>query len=138
MMLPVTPQVFHRIQLRRIAGQKLQAQATALSSHPVAHDPAAVRGGLVPNHQEVTWNMPPQVAQELDDLRTADCSRKEPEIKIPPSHPRQGRQQAPVEVVLQNGSLPLGRPSSATMGPLAQSAFVDEDDGLALPSGVFF
>jgi len=38
---------------------------------------------------------------------------------------------------MQHGSLSLRRPGSATMRSLTQSAFVDEDNGLVLPGGVF-
>jgi len=50
------------------------------------------------------------------------------------SHRGQG---FPIEVILQHGSLASRCPGSATMGSLAQSAFVDEDDDEPLFLGFF-
>src|SRR5262245_15386160 len=138
MMLPVTPQVFHRIQLRCVTRQTLQRQPPVLLSNEVTDDLAPMRGCSVPDHQDLTRNVPQQMGQELDYLRAPDGSLEKPKIEVPPGHPRHGRQQVPVKVVLQHRRLPLGRPGPAAVRPLTQSAFIDEDNGLALSLGVFF
>jgi hypothetical protein len=137
-MLPVTPQLFNRIQFGCISGERLQCQTTLLTSHELTHHLTSMRGRAVPDHQDFAWDVPQQVGQELHHLGAADGPRKQSEIEVPPRDSRHGRQQVPVEMVWQHRSLPLRRPGPATVRPLAQSAFVDEDDGLALPSGVFF
>ena len=75
--------------------------------------------------------------EELDDLRAADRSRKQAEVEVPPRHPRHRRQHLPVEVILQHRRLSPWRPSAAAVRALAQSAFVDEDDGAPLFLGFF-
>lgn len=42
-----------------------------------------------------------------------------------------------MEVVLEHGRLTAGSPGAATMGPLAQPAFVDEDDRTPFLLGFF-
>src|SRR6266568_9267338 len=75
--------------------------------------------------------------EKLDDLRTTDRSWKQSEVEVPPGHARHRRQRLPVEVILQHRRLSAWRPGSAAVRPLAQSAFVDEDDRAALVFGVF-
>src|SRR5437899_10007013 len=60
--------------------------------------------------------------------RRADRAGKQSEVKIPPRHARHRRQRLPVEVILQDRCLSLRGPGAAAMGPLAQSALVDEND----------
>ena len=69
------------------------------------------------------------MAKEIDDLGGVDGAGVEPEIKIPPGNPRHRRQQMPVEVILQHRRVSARGPGAHPMGALAQSAFVDEDDG---------
>jgi hypothetical protein len=58
-------------------------------------------------------------------------------VEIPPSDPRDGRQGLPVEVILQHWCVSSRCPGAATMRALAQSAFIDEDDGSSLFLGFF-
>ena len=73
-----------------------------------------------------------QMFEELNHLRTFDGAGKEPKVKVPPRYPCHRRQRLPIEVVLQHGRLSARRPGAAAMGPLAEPALVDEDDGPAL------
>ena len=59
------------------------------------------------------------------------------EIEVPPGHASSDREQLPVEMVLQHRGLPARRPCAYAVGSLAQSAFVDEDDGTPLAPGFF-
>src|ERR1700740_255438 len=92
----------------------------------------------VPNYQQLAIEMMQQMPEELHDLGAANRAREQPEIKVPPRDTRHGRQSFPMEVILQHRSLAPRCPSSATMRPLAQSAFVDEDDHKPLFLGFFF
>jgi len=92
----------------------------------------------VPNHQQPARNVSQKVREKFDYLRAANAAWKEAEVEVPPRYARHGGQGLPVEVVLQDWGLTSWSPSAATMRPLAQSAFVDEDDGAALFFGVFF
>src|ERR1700758_2816460 len=81
--------------------------------------------------------MPKQVREKLDDLRTADGPGKQPEIKIPKGDSGHHRKRLPSEVVLQYRRVPTRGPGATAMGSLAQSAFIDEDDGTPFFSGFF-
>ena len=70
-------------------------------------------------------------------LRPADGAGIEPKVEIPPGDAGRRRQRLPVEVVLQHRSLSARRPGAHPMGPLAQSALVDEDDGAPLAERFF-
>jgi hypothetical protein len=79
-----------------------------------------------------------EVGEELDDLRAFDRTGEEPEVETPPRDAGDRGEQVPVEMVLEDRRLPPGRPGPAAVGPLAQSALVDEDDRLPLRGSVFF
>jgi len=100
-----------------------------------------VAGQTIPNDQQPARDVPLQVLQvlqELDDLRAANGSRKQPEVEVPPGDPGDRRQGFPVEVILQHRRLSLWRPGTAAVRTLAQSAFVDEGDRQAVVFGLFF
>jgi hypothetical protein len=138
MRFPVPPEILHRIEFRRIGGQELKFEPPTLHSHEIAHEPAAVLAQAVPDDKDVPVNMSEQVRKEDDDLGASDGARKQPEIEVPPRHPRNSRERLPVEVEFKHWSLSPWSPRSHSMGPLAQSAFVDEDDGLSSAFSVFF
>src|SRR5260370_12921832 len=89
-------------------------------------------GQTVPDDQQLAGNMAQQMGEELDDLRAADCSRKQAEVEVPPRHPRHGRQHLPIEVILQHRRFSPWRPSAAAVRALAQSAFLYQDSGAPL------
>src|SRR6516165_11542010 len=60
------------------------------------------------------------------------------EIEVPHGHPRSNGYGLPVEVVLQDGSLPTRRPGATPVGTLTQPAFVDEDDRAPFRLRLFF
>ena len=138
MLLPVGPQILHWVQFGSVAGKILQPQTSSLLLYVLPYLAAAVAGQAVPNDQQLAGNVTQQVGQELDDLGTTDRSRKQSEVKVPPSHARYRRQTLPVEVVLQHRCLAAWCPGTATVGTLAQSTFVDEDDRAAFVFGLFF
>ena len=136
--LPVAPDVLHRIELGRVAGQRLQREPAALGTNVLLHDTTAVRGEPVPDDEELAAQMALQVHEEFDDLRPFDRAREQPEVEAPPRDARDRREQVPVEVVLEDRRLSARRPGPAAVGPLGQSALVDEDDRLPLGGSVFF
>src|SRR6516164_461638 len=137
MLLPVTPQIFDRIQLRHVSGQELDFQSFSFLDQEILHHPAAMGGQPVPNHQQLAPQVLQQMLQELHHLGTSDSAGEQAKVEVPPRHPRRCRKQIPVEVILQHGSLTSRRPRPAAMRPLAQPAFVDKDDGLVTFSGFF-
>ena len=99
---------------------------------------AAMRGESVPDHQKPSGKLPHQMAQEIDDLREADSAGIESEIESPPSDARDDGQFAPVEIERQLRGLPFGSPRPRDRRALAQSAFIDENDGPVFVTGFFF
>src|SRR6266481_6134689 len=138
MVLPVAPDVLHRIQLGRVAGELLQGESAALCGDVVPDDAAAVRGQAVPDHEQLAPEMALEMREELDDLRAFDGPWEQPEVEVPPRHAGNRREQMPVEVVLEDGRLAAPRPSATAVRPLGQSALVDKDDRLPVGGSVFF
>src|SRR5437868_7377122 len=94
----------------------------------VAHETAAMGRQAVPDQKQRLANALHERLQKIDDLRTLDRTSVQPEIETQERESSNRRQTLPVEIELENGGLPAGRPRATPMRPLAQSAFVDEDD----------
>ena len=76
------------------------------------------------------------MTQEVDYFGSANGSFVKSEIEIPPSDASDapsdasdGREHLPVEMILQHRGLSARSPGAHPMGPLAQPALVDKDDG---------
>ena len=95
-------------------------------------------GKSVPNDEELSWYGFLQVTQENDQVRCLDRFGEQFEIEVPQRQSGDERKVLPVEIVEENGSLPARGPGSATVWPLAQSAFIDENNRAPLRAGFFF
>ena len=137
MVLPVTPQILHRIKLWGISRQKLQDQPTLLLIDHRSDHPAVMSPKPIPDHQHLSGQMAQQVTEEIDYLRASDRTRIKPEVKLIPSYSSDRREYFPVEMILQHRRLPLRSPGTNSMGSLAQSGFIDEDDRPVLDPGFF-
>ncbi len=137
MLLPVSPDIFDRIEFRRVGGEPFQRDATPLIRHELLDQSATVSREPIPNDEKIAREVAHQVAQEFHHLRAFDRSWVQAEVEGPPRNARDDGERAPVEVVLENRSLASGSPASTTVGPLAQSALVDEDDRLPSTPRVF-
>jgi hypothetical protein len=138
MLFAVTPDVFDWIEFGCISGQILQMNVPILSGHKLAHQATAVDGQPVPDDQELGANMPLEVFQKLDHLRSLDAPREEPEVEVPDRNPRYGRKALPVERILQDRSLATRSPSADPVRAFAQTALVHKDYGALLAQGLFF
>jgi hypothetical protein len=69
------------------------------------------------------------MGEKRDDLRAANGSGKQPEVKIPKVDSGDHRKGLPGEVILQHRRLSFGGPDARAVRTLAQSTFVGEDDG---------
>ena len=99
--------------------------------------PAAVTPQAIPNNQQLARKVPQEMCEELNHLRTADGAGKQTKVEVPPGDSGHRRERLPVEVILQDGCSSPRCPGATAMGALAQSAFVDEDDGTAFFLGFF-
>ena len=138
MLLAISPDVFDRIEFRRIGGQTFQMDAPVLLGDVFPDQPAAVRGQTIPDDREPAADVLLEMLEKLDHLRGLDAAGKKSEIEVPNGDACYGRKTVPVEGILQHGSLTARGPGSDPMGPLAQSAFVHKNDRSALLEGFFF
>lgn len=137
MVLPVPPQILHRIELRGIGRQMLKHDSAILPSHKVLNQPTTMTAKPIPDHQHFPWDMAYQVAEELNHLGTSDRSGIQTKVKTPPTNPRYRRKRLPVKRVLQHWSLSLRGPCPAPMGTLAKAALINENYRTSLPLGFF-
>src|SRR5580658_2670412 len=137
-LLHVAPDVFDRIEFRRVGWQSFQDQVSVERFDVVLNHPTAVRRQAIPDDQQLAANLLVKRLQEFDELRTPDCAGVQAEIEVPETDAGDHRQLLPVEAVLQYRGLAFGCPGLDARGPLAQSGFVDEDDGAAFSAGLFF
>lgn len=138
MLLAVTPDVFDRIEFRRVGRQKLQSDLPCLGEDVVTHQPAAMDWQPIPDDGQSASDVSLQVLEELDHLWSLDAPGEKAEVKVPNRNPGHGRKALPVEGVLQHRRLAARSPGAHPMGPFAQSALVHKDYGAPLLEGFFF
>src|ERR1019366_6908945 len=127
MLFAISPDVFDRIEFRRIGWQTLQMDAALLLSHVFLYQSAAVDGQTIPNDGQSAANVMLKMFQKCDHLRSLDTAGEESEVEIPNGDARDGRKALPVEGILQHRSLAARRPGSDPMRSLAQPAFVHKN-----------
>ena len=137
MLLPMAPQILHRIQFRGVSRKKFKFQTPIGGDNEVFHHSTTMRPQSIPDHNQIPVDVAQEMFQELHRLRTADGPWKEPEVESPPSDVCNSRKRLPIEVILKYWSLPSGCPSTIAMRPFAQPAFVDENYCATLPLGFF-
>src|SRR5277367_1433385 len=136
--LEMTPDVFGRIQFGRVGRQLLDLNGAVQGLQVLAHEHRAMRSQSVPDDQQRLADLLAEGVQELDDLWPLDGAGKESEVEAAEGDSSNHRQLAPIEVILQDRSVALGRPGTHAGWPLAQSGLVDEDDDPPLFRSVFF
>ena len=132
MLLAVSPDVFDRIEFRRIGWQTLQMDVAVLLSDVFPDQAATVRRQTIPDDREPAANVLLAMFEKFDHLRGLDAAGEKSEVEIPNGDARYGRKTVPVERILQHWSLTPRSPGSDPMRPLAQSAFVHKNYGSAL------
>lgn len=131
MVLAVRPDILDRVQFRRIRRQVLHLQAAFLVADELLGETAAMARKPIPNQQDVALDVAEQVFQKLDNLFGLDGAFEDLKVEVPLGQTRDYRKRLPVEVKLEDGRLAAWRPGAPAVGPLAQTTFVDEDDGSA-------
>jgi len=84
-MLPVSPELLRGVKLRSIGREKLQLQPPFLTGYDFLNQPTPMATKPVPDHQDLARDMAQQMPQKDNHLGTADGSRKQAEVKIPPT-----------------------------------------------------
>jgi len=136
-LLPVPPDVFHRIKFRSVARQVLGLDVAVGVADELLYERATMCRQTVPNDQQRTMNVTHQRLEEVDHLGSADPLGIEPEVEVAKGDAGGRRKLLPIEVECQNGRLSARRPSAAAIRLQAQSAFIDEDDRALLCLGFF-
>jgi hypothetical protein len=138
MLLEVAPDVFGRIEFGGIGGKEMKFEATGLLGGKIADRATVMDAQTIPDNQQIAGDVAQQVPQKLDGLRGANRAGEKLEVEPEPGDAGHRRQGLPSKVILQDRRLAARRPGPGAMGPFAQSAFVDKDDGFALFPGFFF
>ena len=68
MVFEMSPDVLSRVQLRCVAGQKLQHDPSLLRTYKVPDHPAAMLAQPIPDNQQPARDVPQEVFQKLHDL----------------------------------------------------------------------
>jgi hypothetical protein len=135
--LPVPPQILHRIELRGIRRQVLNNDCSFLLGHKLLNHAATVRFGPIPNHQQPLFDVTLKMAEKTNQLGTSNAARMQLKVKIPPSDPGHGRKRLPVKRILQHRGLSSGRPCPTAVRTLAQPALINEHYRAAFLLGFF-
>ena len=90
-MLAVCPDIFHRVQFRRVGRQVLCIQTTVLVADELLGDPAAVGRKPIPNQQNVAIDVAEQVLDELDNLLGLDGLLEDLKVEVPSGQPGDDR-----------------------------------------------
>ena len=77
MLLAVTPDIFDRIEFGCVGWEKLHLDAASLLLHKLSDQPAAMNRQPIPNHRELSTDVPLQMTEELDHLRRFDAAGKD-------------------------------------------------------------
>jgi hypothetical protein len=135
--LPVGPEILDGIEFGRVGGEPFHVQPVGLRLEIGADDMAAVNGRTVPQQQDFARHLAVQCVEKADDLRALDRALVQLEGEVSRRQSGDGREAFPIEVEGQNGRLTAGRPRARPARPLAQSAFVAEDEGAPFAPGFF-
>ena len=135
--LPVGPQILDGIEFGRIGGESFDAQPVDLRLEVGADHAAAVNGSAVPQQQDFARHLTVKCLEKADNLRAFDRPLVQLKVEVSPRQSGDGGETFPIEVEGENGRLATGRPRARTARPLAQSTFVEEDDGAPFAPGFF-
>jgi hypothetical protein len=136
-LLPISQQIFHRLEFRRIGRQPLELNPTVLLGYKTFNQPTSMRWRPVPDHQHILGAVAHQMREKLTDLRPTDATRVQLKIKIPPRDPSHRRKRLQLKDYCSTSVCPLRRLYPATVGTLTQCALINKDYGAVLPLGFF-
>ena len=97
MLLPMSPDVLHRIESRG-SGQKFDLNLPVACFDEIFDQTATVTAQAIPDNEKIAANLAHRLRLEFHNLRTPDRSWKQPEIKRQPCNPRNCRNGFPIEL----------------------------------------
>ena len=137
------PDAFVWIQLWGIGRKGHQVKA-ARARQEFSDRIAAVDRAIVPHDDQLTWDLPQEMAQEEGDLFSLDVVLVEVAVQCAVETPwadgdaRDGRDAVVTIVMAQDRCLTYGAPRLAYSWNQEEAGFVDEDEVGCQPCGVFF
>jgi hypothetical protein len=127
MLLPITPDIFDRVQLGGAGRQPLQPDAPFQCGKKFFDQATPVRWQAVPDNEEFARQLPREMPQKINNLFSLDRAVVKSEVEVPESDPGNCREVVPVKVVLQDGSFSTRSPGPNPVRLLGEPAFVDKD-----------
>lgn len=131
----VCPEIFNRVQIRSIRGQRFCPQPTSLRPDVIFNDPATVCGQRIPDKKQLASAQhtfkPFQMSNHIGTAnRTIFRTKKQPDLASSRSCDQcsDGRQALPTERLPQDRGLSARRPRPAHGRSLGKAAFVQESD----------
>ena len=94
--------------------------------------------GTIPDDGQLSFDMPLEVAEELNDLWSLDAAGVDLEVEPVQRQPADHREAFPAKGLLDHWRLADRCPCPHPGGACTQSTFVNEDDGSAFCTGFFF
>ncbi len=141
--IQVPPELFHRIQLRRVCRQPLDGQPGAVVGHRLGRELTPMSRQAIPQQDHPAVDMPAPRVEEVHDVATPHSpglQRQEP-ARSPTGGRRQHganpREVPPVEGLHHKGRAAFGGPGGANRGPLGKAAFVEKPQPGSQPLGFF-
>ena len=141
-----SPDPLDRIELRRVGGETLDREPAEVRLEKGVRLGAAMSFETVPEPQDRSAYVATKMPEEAHDFRRVDRTAVSPE-KDPGALSPAGtirnrsdhRELVPAALTMnQNRRLTARRPRAPDRGTLGETTFVEEDDGGASASGVFF
>ncbi len=131
----IGPEIFHRVQVRRVWRQKFHLEPFLLRTNVIARDFTFVRRERIPNQEQFSpAHESLQTFQIFDDVRTFHgtvlCGQKQPNATAGNGCDQSpnGRQSFPTERLPQDRRLSTRCPCPAHGRPLRKAAFVQKSD----------
>lgn len=137
MRLEVSPHILHGIEFGCIGRQSLDHDATLGGSHIIFDEQAEMNGHAIPEDQDFPGNMPLEMSQEFNHLKTFDAVGMNLKDKPPQRQTADEREAFPVERLVEHRGLSAWSPSARPGRSGAQPAIVNKDNSSALAERLF-
>ena len=131
------PQIFDGVDVRCVRRQERDLDMPVQSVQILSHETAAMCPQTIPDDQQRLLQVGFERLEETDDFLLLDAALVQPEQTIGARESGNDRDVIPVEVELDDGGLPLGRPCAHPCWAFADAGLVHKDDQAAFSLGFF-